>query len=69
MHSYFETLGKFLLITKYLTSKNMPNAQLKKGHLVPHCPDKGVLYNIIKLLQLCNKLTATFKKFDCTTIE
>ena len=69
MHSYFETLGKFLLITKYLTSTNMPIAQLKKGHLDPHCPDKRVLYDIIKSLQLCNKLTATFKEFDCTTTE
>ena len=44
MHSYFETLGKYLLFTKYLTSTNMPTAQQKKGHtkkvLVPHCPDK-----------------------------
>ena len=32
MDSYFETLGKYLLFTKYLTSTNMPTAQLKKGH-------------------------------------
>ena len=30
MHSYFETLGKYLLFTKYLTSTNMPTAQQKK---------------------------------------
>ena len=30
MHSYFETLGKFLLFTKYLTSTNMPTAQQKR---------------------------------------
>ena len=43
MHSYFETLGKYLLFTKYLT--NMPTAQHKKRAqkkklLVPHCPHK-----------------------------
>ena len=32
MHCYFETLGKYLLFTKYLTSTNMPTAQQKKGH-------------------------------------
>ena len=31
MHSYFETLGKYLLFTKYQTSTNMPTAQQKKG--------------------------------------
>ena len=31
MHSYFETLGKYLLFTKYLTSTNMPTAQQKKS--------------------------------------
>ena len=36
MHSYFETLGKYLLFTIYLTSTNIPTAQQKKGHnLVP----------------------------------
>ena len=43
MHSYFETQCKNLMITKYLSSTNMPTAQLKNGHkkvLVPHCPDK-----------------------------
>ena len=36
MHSYFETLGKYLLFTKYLHSTNMPTAQQKKGYkLVP----------------------------------
>ena len=29
--SYFRTLGKFLLITNYLTSTNMPTAQQKKA--------------------------------------
>ena len=32
MHSYFKTLGKYLLFTKYLASTNMPTAQQKKGH-------------------------------------
>ena len=47
MHSYFETLGMYLLFTKYLTSTNMPTAQqkkwaqnLEKTVLVPHCLDK-----------------------------
>ena len=31
MHSYFKTLGKYLLFTKYLTSTNMPTAQQKKS--------------------------------------
>ena len=45
----------------------MPTAQQKKGHkiklLVSHCPDKrgSTVYVIIKSLQTCNKLTATFK--------
>ena len=30
MYSYFETLGKYLLFTTYLTSTNMPTAQQKK---------------------------------------
>ncbi len=30
MHSYFKTLGKYLLFTKYLTSTNMPTAQQEK---------------------------------------
>ena len=30
MHSYFETLGKYLLFSKYLTSTNMPTAQQEK---------------------------------------
>ena len=31
MHSYFETLGKYLLFTKYQTiTNNMPTAQQKK---------------------------------------
>ena len=30
MHSYFETLGKYLLFTMYLTSTNMPTTQQKK---------------------------------------
>ena len=30
MHSYFETLGKYLLFTTYLTSTNMPTVQLEK---------------------------------------
>ena len=30
MYSYFESLGKFLLVTKYLTSTNMPTVQHKK---------------------------------------
>ena len=45
MHSYFETQCKYLLITKYLTSTNMPTAQQKKGHkkvLDPYSPDKRV---------------------------
>ena len=44
MYSYFETIGKYLLFTKYLTSTNMPNAQQNKiaiiKLLVPHCHDK-----------------------------
>ena len=32
MQSYFETFGKYLLITKYPTSTNMPTAHQKKGH-------------------------------------
>ena len=53
MHSYFETLGKYLLFTKYLTSTNMPTAQQEKRAqkkrrkvLVPHCPDT-VCHNYI----------------------
>ena len=32
MHSYFESLCKYLLFKKYLTSINMPTAQQKKRH-------------------------------------
>ena len=36
MHSYFETLGKYLLFNKYLTSTNMLTTQQKRGNkLVP----------------------------------
>ena len=72
MHSYFEALGKYLVLTKYLTSKNMPTAQqkkvLKKEKYWSHTVQirEALLYVIIK--SLCNKLTATFK-FECTTIE
>ena len=31
MDSYFESFGKYLLFTKYLTSANMPTTQQKKG--------------------------------------
>ena len=30
MHSYLETLAKYLLFTTYLTSTNIPTAQQKK---------------------------------------
>ena len=54
MRRYFETLGKYSLFTKYLTSTDIPTAQQKKGHkikkiiLVTHCPDEvgsTVCYN------------------------
>ena len=39
MHSYFETLGNYLLFTKFLTSTNMPTAQQKKGEKIkPYLP-------------------------------
>ena len=34
MHSYFETLGKYLLFIKYLTSTNVPTTQQIKGHKI-----------------------------------
>ena len=54
MHSYFETLGKYLLFTKYLASTNMPTAQQKKGHKIKnywsHTAQirEALLYIIIK---------------------
>ena len=62
MHSYFETLGKYLLFTKYLTNTNMPTAQQKKwAQNWSHTAQIRELYCIVKSLRLCNKLTATLK--------
>ena len=42
MHSYFETLGKYLLFSKFLTSTNMPTDQQQKGHKIkPYLPGIG----------------------------
>ena len=39
MHSYFETLGKYLLFSKFLTSTNMPTDKQQKGHKIkPYLP-------------------------------
>ena len=38
MYSYFETRGKYLLFTKYLTSTKQKKDT--KKILVSHCPDK-----------------------------
>ena len=65
LESYFQTLGKYLLFTTYLTSTNMPTAQQKKGqkYYWSHTAQirEVLLYVIIKSLRLCNKISATFK--------
>ena len=47
MHSYFETLGKYLLFTKYLTSTNMPTCSAEKRALPQ--PRKERLYSMLQL--------------------
>ena len=62
MHIYFETLGKYLLFTKYLTIKNMPSAQQKNVHKKywSHTAQIREALPLCHNHQLCNKLTAAF---------
>ena len=73
MHSYFETLGKYLF-TKYLTYTNMPTAQQNKGHKKNIRYNtaqirEALLYVIIKSFDCAISYLQHLNKFDCTTIE